>query len=226
MKYLILVVSLVLAGNALAEDKPKSLAKRVDKSSPALMETAPPTDTSEALDAKEKANKTKAQSAQADGVVHRDVAARSAGASDFGMSRATEVRAPVANQNTSRSNRGGASAAPPAEGADYNSSRSNKTHAPSSGEGESGGTRAQDYNSSRSNTTSLRENDAADFDGDGRPDLLVCRDGVDQDCDGAVDEAACRKGYDHYCAKADSAVSASPATPASPANHNTTRSNR
>lgn len=241
MKYLILVASLALAGNALAEDKPKSIVKPVDKSTPVLMETAPPADTSGETDAdtgdrgqdhnSSRSNKT-ASAAAPDGVVHRDIASRSAEASDFGMSRATEQSAPVANQNSSRSNRGGVAASPPAEGADYNSSRSNKTHAPVSGDGGSGGasgTKAQDYNSSRSNVTTLREDDAADLDGDGRPDLVACDDGVAQNADGSADAAttgavASRKGYDYYCNKSDSA--AAPAAPARPANHNTTRSNR
>jgi hypothetical protein len=200
MRYLILVASLVLAGTTLADEKPKSLIKPIDKSSPVLMEAAPSDESSEAL--------------HAEGVVHRDVAARSADVTDFGMSRTTEDRAPAFNQNTSRSNNGRLAA--PAEGADYNSSRSNKTHAPaSSGDGgssSSGGTRAQDYNSSRSNISTSREGDAADLDGDGQPDLAVCS----------------KKGYDHYCAKSDmNATAADPAViDASPANHNTTRSNR
>jgi len=199
MRYLILMASLALAGTTLADEKPKSVIKPLDKSSPVLMEAAPPNDSSEAL--------------HAEGVVHRDVASRSAEVTDFGMSRTTDTRAPAFNQNTSRSNNSRLAA--PAEGADYNSSRSNKTHAPaSSGDGgssASGDTRAQDYNSSRSNTTTLREDDAADLDGDGRPDLAACS----------------KKGYDHYCSKSD--LSATPADQAvldaSPASHNSTRSN-
>ena len=53
MRYLILIASLALATNVLADEKPKSVAKELDKSSPQLMST----DTSEAADAKEKQNK-------------------------------------------------------------------------------------------------------------------------------------------------------------------------
>ena len=249
MQYLVLALSLAAAGSVLAEEAPKSVMKRIDKSTPVLTQAAPPSDGS-ATDEGEagaraqdhnssRSNKTsRATELHAEGVVHRDIATREAGASDLGMSRATEARAAAPNQNEARSNHGRAAEAPPAEGADYNSSRSNKTHAPADGGGSggSGGTRAQDYNSSRSNVTTLREGDAADLDGDGRPDLVTCCDGVDQDCGGAEAVASSdsaflsKKGYDYYCAKSDMsatpAQTASPATPAAPANHNTTRSNR
>jgi len=246
MRYVVLIASLALAGTALAEDPPKIVAKRIDQTTPVLMQTAP-SDSAGATDAEEdpssraqdhnssRSNTTsRAADLHAEGVVHRDVAARSPGATDFGMSRATERPADAANQNTSRSNRGRV-AIQPAEGADYNSSRSNKTHtpaaAPNGGSGQTGGTRAQDYNSSRSNTTTLREG-PADFDGDGRVDVLVCGNGVDEDCDdmdpneSPVSAACSKKGYDYYCNKSDSvAAPASGNSPADAANHNTTRSN-
>jgi hypothetical protein len=247
MRYLVLIASLALAGTALAEDPPKIVPKRIDQTTPVLMETAP-SDSSGAGDSEEAPSGSRAQDhnssrsnttsraadLHAEGVVHRDVAARSPGATDFGMSRATERRADVANQNSSRSNRGGV-AIQPAEGADYNSSRSNKTHtpaaAPNGSSGQPGGTRAQDYNSSRSNTTTLREG-PGDLDRDGRVEVLACHKGVDEDCDDAdpnespVSAACTKKGYDYYCNKADSvAAPASPAKPADAANHNTTRSN-
>ena len=133
MRYLILIASLALATNVLADEKPKSVAKELDKSSPQLMST----DTSEAVDAKEKQNKSKARAQDynssrsntttaadpgEDGVVHRDIAARKAEASDFGLSRATEAS--------------------------------------------EGKVRAQDYNSSRSNTTAAREQKEDDLDRD------------------------------------------------------------
>ncbi len=121
---------LVLAGNALAEEKPKSVAKELDKSSPILA------------------------SANAD-----------SGSTD----------------ESTTEQRGVASAG--------------------GGSSSQGGTRAQDYNSSRSNTTALRQDKVGDLDGDGRPDVAVCRNGVDEDCDDT--DADVR-----------------------PANHNTTRSNR
>ncbi|NIS11149.1 MAG: hypothetical protein GWN18_05470, partial [Thermoplasmata archaeon] len=81
------------------------------------------------------------------------------GAADTSVGTAHEA-AHVVQQRTSQS---------PAEGADYNSSRSNKTHSvsdPRGGGGSAGGTRAQDYNSSRSNTTSLRSENEEGFGGD------------------------------------------------------------
>jgi len=154
MRYLILLASLALAASALAEEKPKNVARELDKSSPQLMSANTPSDSTEASDAKEKHNKTKGRAqdynssrsnnssaaAPHEGdVVHRDIAARKAEASDFGMSRATEAS--------------------------------------------EGKVRAQDYNSSRSNTTAVREDSQGDLDRDGRVDLVTCRDGVDQDCD-------------------------------------------
>jgi hypothetical protein len=168
MRYLLLIASLALAGNALAEEKPKSLTKELDKSSPILATTSTDSDSTN--------DSTKEQ---------RGVVAPRDAASGMATGKRTH--------------------ASPAEGADYNSSRSNKTHGLSSsgngGSSSSGGTRAQDYNSSRSNTTSLREDKAGDFDRDGLPDVLTCGNGVDNDCD-------------------DTDVDVRPA------NHNTTRSNR
>jgi hypothetical protein len=167
MRYLILIASLALAGNALADEKPKTVTKELDKSSPILMSTD--------------------------------------GSADSSGEATTNQRTASPRDKASGMATGKRTHAPPAEGADYNSSRSNKTHGVSSagggGSSSSGGTRAQDYNSSRSNTTSLREDKTADLDGDGRPDVLTCRNGVDNDCDDT-----------------DADVSR--------ANHNTTRSRR
>ena len=60
MRLLVLIVSLVLAAGAMAEDKkpkPKSTVKQLDKSSPMLMggESGNPGDSATAADAKEKA---------------------------------------------------------------------------------------------------------------------------------------------------------------------------
>jgi hypothetical protein len=129
MRYLILIASLALAANALADEKPKSVAKELDKSSPQLMSTDAP----EAADATEKQNtsKTRAQDYNSsrsnttaavdqaeDGVVHRDIATRKADASHSGLSRATE-----ASEGKVRAQ-------------DYNSSRSNTTAAREEKEGD------------------------------------------------------------------------------------------
>jgi len=116
MRYLLLIASLALTGNALADEKLKTAAKELDKSSPQMTST----DSSSERAVK---NEVKAE------------------AGDFGLSRANE--------------------------------RSK------------GQVRAQDYNSSRSNTTAVREDKVGDLDGDGRPDVVTCRDGVDEDCNDA-----------------------------------------
>jgi len=199
MRYVLLVASLVLAHAAMADDKPTLPAKPL----PILTSTQAQAATAGTADAagntgpsgdraqdhnSSRSNKSSAHLHQ-ENIVHRDIAAREAQASDVGMSRSSEQRAEAADHNHSASGDGTAGSRP-AEGADYNSSRSNKTHAAhDGGAGSSGGTKAQDYNSSRSNTTTLREDDAADLDGDGRPDVVVCRAVGDEDCDDANDTA-------------------------------------
>ena len=42
MRYLLLAASLVLAGNAMAEDPPRLTTKRLDKATPILMSPAAP----------------------------------------------------------------------------------------------------------------------------------------------------------------------------------------
>lgn len=131
MRYLILIASLALAGNALADEKPKTVARELDKSTPLLMKTEATPD-----------------AADASGADQRSVVSPRDAASGMASGKRTQ--------------------APPAEGADYNSSRSNKTHGVASagggGSSSSGGTRAQDYNSSRSNTTTVRDDKAGDLD--------------------------------------------------------------
>jgi hypothetical protein len=146
MRYLILLASLALAANALADEKPRSVAKELDKSSPQLVSADAPSDSTASVDAREKHNKAKSRAqdynssrsnttAAADlqegetdkeGVVHRDIAARKAQAREVGIRRATEAS--------------------------------------------DGKVRAQDYNSSRSNTTAAREEKEGDLDRDGDGD--------------------------------------------------------
>lgn len=63
MRLLVLITGLALAVTAMAEDKPKpkSVAKEIDKSTPILANEAPPEDTTEAADAKEKQDKSKSR---------------------------------------------------------------------------------------------------------------------------------------------------------------------
>lgn len=63
MRSVVLIVCLALAAGAMAEEKPKprTVVKQIDKSSPALAATDDSGDAAEATDAKEKANKTRAQ---------------------------------------------------------------------------------------------------------------------------------------------------------------------
>lgn len=129
MRHLILIASLALAANTLADEKPGSATRELDKSSPQLMSADAP----EVADAKEKqkkskgraqdynssrSNTTSAADRHEDGVVHRDIAARKAEASDYGLSRATE-----ASEGKVRAQ-------------DYNSSRSNTTAAREEKEGD------------------------------------------------------------------------------------------
>jgi len=175
MRYLFLIASLALAANALAEEKPKSVVKELDKSTPILMEAAATPDSTDASSAEER------------GVVSpRDAAS--------GMPSGKRSPRDAASGMPT----GKRSPAPPAEGADYNSSRSNKTHsvaAPDGGSGAAGGTRAQDYNSSRSNTTTVREDKPGDLDRDGQVDVLTCGDGIDNDCDDGDDPVVRKKPW-------------------------------
>lgn len=118
MRYLVLVATLLLAANALADKQPASAAKELDKSSPQLMQT----DSPDAADAKEKHNRAKgraqdynssrsnttaAAGLHKEGVVHRDLASRNVDASDAGLDRATEAsegKVRAQDYNSSRSN--------------------------------------------------------------------------------------------------------------------------
>ena len=88
MRYLILIASLALATNVLADEKPKSVAKELDKSSPQLMST----DTSEAADAKEKQNKSKARAQDYNSSRSNTTAAREQKEDDLDRDKDTVVR--------------------------------------------------------------------------------------------------------------------------------------
>jgi hypothetical protein len=121
MRLLILIASLVLAGNVLAGDKTESPIKELDKSSPRLVPADDAPGLATAADAKEKANKTKGRAQDynssrsnnssalqdkvddVDGDGRPDVVTCRAGADDD-CDDADKNAAP-ANHNTTRSNR-------------------------------------------------------------------------------------------------------------------------
>jgi len=125
MRYLVLLAAFGLANGALAGEPPKTLSKPLDKSSPVLTSAQPAADTpDDATEATNRAEQAPQASPRgrlhAEGVVHRDVATRSAGtrAQDYNSSR---------SNNSSR--RSDATGDPPAgtRAQDYNSSRSNNS---------------------------------------------------------------------------------------------------
>ena len=59
MRYLIMIASLALAANALADEKPRSVARELDKSSPQLMSADAPSGTTDAAVAREEQDKSK-----------------------------------------------------------------------------------------------------------------------------------------------------------------------
>jgi hypothetical protein len=150
---MIVIAGLLLAVNAMAEEKPKDLSvtKELDKSSASLMSTGSTDDSTEATRAKENFDRSKPHAASP-----RDAAS--------GL------------PTGKRQHR-----AAPADGGDYNGTRSNRSSgivhrdvatrncAAANTDGvdddcDGAATRAQDYNSSRSNTTSLRLDDDSDGD--------------------------------------------------------------
>lgn len=142
MRLVILIAGVMLAANAMAEEKPKSVTKELDKSSPLIMSTSSPNDSEEATE-------EKASDLHAEGVVHRDVATRER-EKGSGMATGRRTHAPACTDGMDNDCDGATDATP----ANHNTTRANRTlrSAPQSN-GNSGGTRAQDYNSSRSNTT-------------------------------------------------------------------------
>ena len=177
MRSVVLFVCLALAAGAMAEEKPKprTVIKQIDKSSPVLAATDSSGDAAEAVDAKEKANKTKTR------------------AQDYNSSRSnttTAVGKPEMDKDK--------------VGKDHADKRNKGQRGDeASGGKREGESRAQDYNSSRSNTSSAmtvdpdrelgKENRCSigrldcDDDGDSVPGTESCGNGIDNDCD-SVDE--------------------------------------
>jgi hypothetical protein len=174
MRSVVLIVCLVLAAGAMAEEKPKprTVVKPVDKSSPVLAATDSSGDTAEAADAKEKANKTKTRAQDYNS--SRSNTTSLAGnpesdASDFGMSRA-------AKRNKGQRGDEASSGQRQSRAQDYNSSRSNISTVAGDARGELG----------KENRCSIGRLDCDD-DGDSVPSNQSCGNGVDNDCD-SVDE--------------------------------------
>ena len=177
MRLLVLVISLALAAGAMAEGKPKpkSTAKQLDKATPILATTADDGDadnagdTSEAADAKEKANKTKTR------------------AQDYNSSRSNTTAL-----------KGGPESDTGNLGRSRSAERNKGQQGDIASEGKRRG-KAQDYNSSRSNISTAVGNDLGkenrcsigtldcDDDGDSVPANERCGNGVDDDCD-SIDE--------------------------------------
>lgn len=141
MRILVLIASLALAGTATADEKhkPVSVTKEVDKSSPML-----------------------ASGSDDEGVTE----AAAADVREKGSGMATGKRGPSTDLHSENVVHRDVATRTQAEGGDYNSSRSNKTHTPAQApdsdndsdcpsDGDCGdrGADAQDYNSSRSNNT-------------------------------------------------------------------------
>lgn len=180
MRFTVLMVSLILATTAVADDKrkPVSVTKEVDKSSPLLMSTGSTGSTDDATQAKAPRD---AASGMATGKRQHAAAPRDAAS---GMATGKRTHAPAdgdgGDYNSSRSNKthglstsctdgkdndcdGASSAAP----ANHNTTRSNRTlsvHQPGGSATGQTRSRAQDYNSSRSNTDGVRLD--PDSDGD------------------------------------------------------------
>ena len=153
MRLITLIAGLILATHAMADEKPASVAKELDKSSPQLLSTSSPNDADEVA-------AEKASGLHAEGIVHRDVATRER-EKGSGMATGRRTHAPVCTDGMDNDCDGVSDATP----ANHNTTRANRTlrSAPQSS-GNSGGTRAQDYNSSRSNTTTAKLDTDSDDD--------------------------------------------------------------
>ena len=175
MRSVVLIVCLALAAGAMAEEKPKprSVVKQIDKSSPALAATDDSGDATESTDAKEKANKTRAQDYNSSRSNTTSLAGNpETDASDFGMSRASQRNKGQRGDEASDGQR-------QSRAQDYNSSRSNISTVAGDARGDLG----------KENRCSIGRLDCDD-DGDSVPTKERCGNGIDNDCDSADEKSA------------------------------------
>lgn len=179
MRLMIVIAGLLLAANAVAEEKPKNVTvtKELDKSSPVLMSTGSTDDANETARAKENFDRSKPHA-----VSPRDAAS--------GLPTGKRQHAPASPSCTDGVDDdcdGVVDDAP----ANHNTTRSNRTlRATQPRRSATGQSRAQDYNSSRSNTTSLRLDD--DSDGDSLEEVR-CSMRSDECVDGGNNDPVVRK---------------------------------
>ena len=140
MRGMIVIAGLLLAVNAMAEEKPKNVtvAKELDKSSPILMSTGSTDDSTEETRAKENFDRSKPHAAGP-----RDAAS--------GLPTGKRQHAAAPGADLDQDGR-----------PDVVCAKANTEGVDDDCDGVA--TRAQDYNSSRSNTTSLRLDDDSDGD--------------------------------------------------------------
>ena len=152
MRLIILIAGLMLTTHAMADEKPTSAAKELDKSSTKLLSTSSPNDQDDATESGDRGVVSPRDAASGMATGKRQHAAPPSDGGDYNSSRSNKTHAPATTCTDGMDNDcdGVADATP----ANHNTTRANRTlrSAPQS-DGNSGGTRAQDYNSSRSNTT-------------------------------------------------------------------------
>lgn len=121
MRIVVLIATLVLATNTMAEEKPKSVTKELDKSSPLLMSTESPDDTNSGV-----ARPRDAASGLPTGKRQHSPAAPSSGdGGDYNSSRSNKTHTTSAACNGKDDDCTGTGGQTRAQ--DYNSSRSNTT---------------------------------------------------------------------------------------------------
>lgn len=158
MRTLVLIVCLALAAGAMAEEKPKprTVVKQVDKSSPALASTDDSADAAEAMDAKEKANKTKTR------------------AQDYNSSRSNTTMV-AGEPETDKADLG--------KGSSDERNKGQRGDEASGGKRKGGNKKAgaRDYNSSRSNISTVAGDPDRDLDKESRCSVgrLDCDDDGD-----------------------------------------------